>query len=136
MSKYLESCNNECKIVMLLLVALLGFLLYQCYNKPSACDREGFAPKKGGNVAPTTPPPTTPPPTTQPTTPPTSRPPTVKVKVEPSLPSGYTPVIGGNLTEILAGRKNVSVMISNSIQLPSGHIYYKSSIGDAIAKKI
>ena len=43
MSKYLESCNNECKIVMLLLVAVLAFLLYQCYNKPSACVKEGFA---------------------------------------------------------------------------------------------
>ena len=42
MSKYLESCNNECKIVMLLLVAVFGFLLYQCYNKPSACVKEGF----------------------------------------------------------------------------------------------
>jgi hypothetical protein len=68
MSKYLESCNNECKIVMLLLVAVLGFLLYQCYNKPSACAREGFAPQKGGNVEqkPVTPTPTpTPPPVTQ-----------------------------------------------------------------------
>ena len=43
MSKYLESCNNECKIVMLLLVAVLGYLLYQCYNKNKACAREGFA---------------------------------------------------------------------------------------------
>ncbi len=43
MSKYLESCNNECKIVMLLLVVVLGYLLYQCYNKNKACAREGFA---------------------------------------------------------------------------------------------
>ena len=42
MSKYLESCNNECKIVMLLLVAVLGYLLYQCYNKSSECAIEGF----------------------------------------------------------------------------------------------
>jgi hypothetical protein len=39
MSKYLESCTNECKIVMILLVVVLGFLLYKCYNKP----REGFS---------------------------------------------------------------------------------------------
>ncbi len=42
MSKYLESCTNECKIVMLLLVVVLGYLLYQCYNKNKACAREGF----------------------------------------------------------------------------------------------
>ena len=43
MSKYLESCNNECKIVMLLLVVVLAYLLYQCYNKPNECAiEEGF----------------------------------------------------------------------------------------------
>jgi hypothetical protein len=42
MSNYLESCNNECKIIMLLLVVVLGFLLYKCYNKPSTCVKEGF----------------------------------------------------------------------------------------------
>jgi hypothetical protein len=35
---------------MLLLVAVLGFLLYQCYNKPSACAREGFAAPGCGKV--------------------------------------------------------------------------------------
>jgi hypothetical protein len=33
MSNFLHKCNGDCKLYMLLLIAILCFLLYQCYNK-------------------------------------------------------------------------------------------------------
>jgi hypothetical protein len=39
MSNFLHKCNGECKIYMLLLIAILGLLLFQCYNK----NQEEFA---------------------------------------------------------------------------------------------
>ncbi len=44
MSKYLESCNNECKILMLITIAVLCVLVYQYYQKYILCaTKEGFA---------------------------------------------------------------------------------------------
>jgi hypothetical protein len=43
MSNYLESCNNECKILMLIVIAVLCVLLYQYYQKYILCaTKEGF----------------------------------------------------------------------------------------------
>lgn len=38
MSNFLHKCNGDCKIYILLLIAVLGLLLFQCYNK----NKEGF----------------------------------------------------------------------------------------------
>jgi hypothetical protein len=43
MSNYLESCNNECKILMLIVIAVLCVLVYQYYQKYMLCaTKEGF----------------------------------------------------------------------------------------------
>jgi hypothetical protein len=40
MCNFLHKCNGDCKLYMLLLIGILCFLLYQCYNK--SCSKEGF----------------------------------------------------------------------------------------------
>ena len=38
MSNFLHKCNGNCKIYMVLLIAILGLLLYQCYYKEMFAD--------------------------------------------------------------------------------------------------
>ena len=33
MSNFLHKCNGNCKLYMVLMIAILGLLLYQCYYK-------------------------------------------------------------------------------------------------------
>ncbi len=50
MSNFLHKCNGDCKIYMLLLIGILCFLLYKCYNKEEFNKIAKLIPKKIAKV--------------------------------------------------------------------------------------